>query len=200
MIRRGYDYDIIYMHPDLISTIEQQKWEEEMTTKVKVSFPVNEKTITVEKEIGENENIAHAVNALLAEIDSLEVRVPGKATSEQIRAIYGKAFGRGWDTDRVKSFLEERFGTSNEDEIVGKVDRMELARLIAEIGGAVEMPGKATVAQMRALWGKALGKGWDRERVRTFLEERLETSIEEEIVGKIDRDKLSVVIDEIDEF
>jgi uncharacterized protein (UPF0335 family) len=171
-----------------------------MGTKVKISFPINEKTITVEKEVGEHENIAQAVNALLAEIDSLEFRVPGKATPEQIRAIYGKAFGRGWDTDRVKSFLEERFGTSNEDEIVGKVDRMELARLIAEIGGAIEMPGKATVAQMRALWGKALGKGWDRERVRSFLEERLGTSIEEEIVGKIDWEKLSAVINEIDEF
>jgi hypothetical protein len=171
-----------------------------MTTKVKVSFPVNDKTITVEKEVGEHENIAHAVNALLAEIDSLELRVPGRATPEQIRALYGKAFSRDWDKDRVKSFLEERFGTSNEDEIVGRVDRMELSRLIGEIGGAIEMPGKATVAQMRALWGKALGKSWDRERVRAFLEERLGTSIEEEIVGKIDREKLSVVIDEIDEF
>jgi GTP cyclohydrolase I len=171
-----------------------------MSTKVKVSFPANEKTITVEKEVGEHENIAHVVNALLAEIDSLEVRVPGKATPEQIRALYGKAFSRGWDKDRVKSFLEERFGTSNEDEMVGKVDRMELSRLIDEIGGAVEMPGKATVAQMRALWGKALGRGWDRERIRMFLEEQLGTSVEEEIVGKIDRDKLSVVIDEIDEF
>ena len=171
-----------------------------MGTKVKISFPVNEKNVMVEREVGEHENIAQAVNALLTEIDSLEFRVPGKATPEQIRAIYGKAFGRGWDTDRVKSFLEERFGTSNEDEIVGKVDRMELARLIAEIGGAIEMPGKATVAQMRALWGKALGKGWDRERVRSFLEERLGTSIEEEIVGKIDWEKLSAVINEIDEF
>ena len=32
------------------------------------------------------------------------------------------------------------------------------------------------------------------------MEERLGTSAEEEIVGKTDRDKLSVVIDEIDEF
>lgn len=55
--------------------------------------------------------------------------------------------------------MEERFGTSNEGEIVGKGNRMELSRLIDEFGGAIEMPGKASVVQMRALWGKALGLG-----------------------------------------
>jgi hypothetical protein len=63
-----------------------------------------------------------------------------------------------------------------------------------------EVPGKATVAQMRALWGIALSKGWDRERILRFLEEELGTSIEEEIVGKIDIERVSDVIKEIDEF
>ena len=69
-----------------------------------------------------------------------------------------------------------------------------------EIGGAIEVPGKATVAQMRALWGIALSKGWDRGRIQKYLEMGLGTSIEEEIVGKIDIERLSDLIKEIDEF
>ena len=69
-----------------------------------------------------------------------------------------------------------------------------------EIGGAIEVPGKATVAQMRALWGIALSKGWDRGRIQEFLEMELGTSIEEAIVGKIDIERLSDLIKEIDEF
>jgi hypothetical protein len=52
---------------------------------------------------------------------------------------------------------------------------------------------------MRALWGIALSKGWDRERILRFLEEELGTGIEEEIVGKIDIERVSDVIKEIDE-
>jgi hypothetical protein len=68
-----------------------------------------------------------------------------------------------------------------------------------EIGGATEVPGKAKVAQMRALWGIALGKGWDRGRIQQYLEMELGTSKEEEIVGKIDIERLSDLIKEIDE-
>jgi hypothetical protein len=170
---------------------------EGMPTKVKISFPMDEKTVSVERAVVESESIAQVINSLLSEIDSF--RAIGKATQEQIRALYGKAYGRGWDKDRITSFLEERFGTSDGNEMVGRVDKLELSRAIDEIGGAIEIPGKATVAQMRALWGKALGKGWDRERIQKFLEDKLGTSVEEEIVGKIDIDTVSDVISEIDE-
>jgi hypothetical protein len=53
---------------------------------------------------------------------------------------------------------------------------------------------------MRALWGIALSKGWDRERILRFLEEELGTGIEEEIVGKIDIEKVSAMINEIDDL
>ena len=166
-----------------------------MSTKVKISFPVDEKTIAVEKEISELENISQAINVLLSEIDPLSGL--GKASSHQLRVLYGKALDRGWDRESVRRYLEERFGTSDEDEIIVKVNKKELSELIDEIGGAMEMPGMATATQLRALWGKALGKGWNREEVKKFLERKLGTSVEEDIVGKIDRDRLSSVIDEL---
>lgn len=167
-----------------------------MTTKVKISFPMDEKTITVERDVIGDDGIAQVINTLLSEIGSF--KAIGKATQEQVKALYGKAYGKGWDKDRITSFLEQRFGTSDGNEIVGKVDKLELSRVIDEIGGAIEVPGKATVAQMRALWGIALGKGWDRERIQKFLEENFGTSVEEEIVGKIDIEKLSDIISELD--
>ncbi|MGC9444136.1 MAG: hypothetical protein ACP5E9_04295 [Candidatus Methanospirareceae archaeon] len=166
-----------------------------MSTKVRVSFPVNEKTIAVEKEISELENISQTINDLLAEIGPLSGL--GKATSQQLRAVYGKALERGWERERIQRFLEERFGTSDENEIIGKVDKERLSSLIDEIGGAIETPGMATATQMRALWGKALGNGWNREEVKQFLEKKLGTSVENDIVGKIERDRLSSVIDEL---
>ena len=60
-----------------------------------------------------------------------------------------------------------------------------------------EVPGKATVGQMRALWGKAFDRGWTRDKVKRYLEEKLGTSREEEIVGKVDKDVLSDIIDAI---
>jgi len=157
---------------------------------------MDEKTITVERDVIGDESIAQMINTLLSEIDSF--KAIGKATQEQMKALYGKAYGKGWDKDRITGFLERRFGTSDENEIVGNVDKLELSRVIDEIGGAIEVPGKATVAQMRALWGIALGKGWDRERIQKFLEENFGTSVEEEIVGKVDIEKLSDIISEID--
>ena len=169
-----------------------------MPTKVKISFPQDEKTITVERDVVENETIAQVINNQLLEIST--IKAIGKATQEQIRALYGKAYGKGWDKDRITSFLEERFGTKDGNELIGKIDKLELSRVIDEIGGAIEVPGKATVAQMRALWGIALSKGWDRERILRFLEEELGTGIGEEIVGKIDIERVSDLIKEIDEF
>ena len=169
-----------------------------MPTKVKISFPHDEKTITVERDVAENSSIAQEINSLLLEVDS--IKAIGKASQEQIRALYGKAYGKGWDKERIASFLEERFGTKDGNELIGKIDKLELSRVIDEIGGAIEVPGKATVAQMRALWGIALGKGWDRGRIQKYLEMGLGTSIEEEIVGKIDIERLSDLINEIDEF
>ena len=68
-----------------------------MSTKVKISFPHDEKTITVERDVVENESIAQVLNGLLLEIDS--IKAIGKATQEQIRALYGKAYGKGWDKE-----------------------------------------------------------------------------------------------------
>lgn len=127
-----------------------------MPTKVKISFPLDEKTVSVERDVVESESIAQVINSLLSEIDSF--RTIGKATSDQIRALYGKAYGRGWDKERITSFLEQRFGISDGNEIVGRVDKLELSRAIDEIGGAIEIPGKATVAQMRACGVKPWAK------------------------------------------
>jgi uncharacterized membrane protein YvbJ len=77
-----------------------------MPTKVKISFPQDEKTITVERDVVENETIVQVINNLLLEIST--IKAIGKATQEQKRALYGKAYGKGWDKDRITSFLEER--------------------------------------------------------------------------------------------
>ena len=169
-----------------------------MPTRVKISFPQDEKTITVERDVAENSSIAQEINSLLLEVNS--IKAIGKASQDQIRALYGKAYGKGWDKERIASFLEERFGTKDGNELIGKIEKLELSRVIDEIGGAIEVLGKATVAQMRALWAIALSKGWDRGRIQEFLEMELGTSIEEEIVGKIDIERLSDLIKEIDEF
>ncbi|HDS44606.1 MAG TPA: hypothetical protein ENN68_00645 [Methanomicrobia archaeon] len=167
-----------------------------MSTKVTVSVPVEGKTIAVEKEISELESISETINGLLAALEPLGGL--DRATAQQLRALYGKALDRGWDRERVKSVLEERFGTSDDAVILANVTKKELARSIAEFGGAIESPGMVTATQMSALWGKALGKGWNREEIKQFMERKLGTSVEEEIVGKIERDRLSSVIDELD--
>jgi len=167
-------------------------------TKIIVSFPIEDKTVRVERELKTGEDLKEAIERLLLEVG--DIGVSGKATSGQMRALYGKALDQGWSKERIKEFLEAKLGTSDENEIVGKVDRIEFSRLIDEIGGAVEIPGKATVAQMRALWGKALDKGWSRGKVRKFLEEKLGTSKEEEIVGKIDKDRFSYIIDDVEKM
>lgn len=102
-----------------------------MTTKVKLSFPVDEKTITVERDVIGDESIAPMIDTVLSEIGSF--KAVGKATQEQIKALYGKAYGKGWGKDRITSFLEERFGTSDGNELVGKVDREKLSDSISEI-------------------------------------------------------------------
>ncbi len=165
-------------------------------TKIIISFSIDNKTVSVEQEIKTGEDLKEVIERLLLEIEN--IGVGDKATSGQMRALYGKALDQAWSKEKIKEFLEAKFGTSDENEIVGKVDRFEFSRLIDEIGGAIEIPGKATFAQMRTLWGKALDKGWSREKVRKFLEEKLGTSREEEIVGKIDKDTFSYIIDEVE--
>jgi len=64
-----------------------------MPTRVKISFPQDEKTITVERDVAENSSIAQEVNSLLLEVNS--IKAIGKASQEQIRALYGKAYGKG---------------------------------------------------------------------------------------------------------
>jgi len=165
-------------------------------TKIIISFSIDNKTVSVERELKTGEDLKEVIEKLLLEIEDIGVR--GKVTSGQMRALYGKALDQGWSKEKIKEFLEAKLGTSDENEIVGKVDRIEFSRLIDEIDGAIEIPGKATVAQMRALWGKALDKGWSREKVRNFLDEKIGISREEEIVGKINKDTLSYIIDEVE--
>ena len=72
-----------------------------MPTKVKISFPQDEKTITVERDVAENSSIAQEI--------------------------------KGWDRRRIQKYLEMGLGTSIEEEIVGKIDIERLSDLINEI-------------------------------------------------------------------
>lgn len=149
-----------------------------------LSFEIGEKMVTVKAELEPGEEIAAALDRLLKEIDA--VAVPGKASAGQLRALYARASSAGWEKGRVKEYLEQNLGTSASDEIVGTADRKELSRLIAGIE-IPEVPGKATAAQMRALWAKALSKGWPRERVRNFLQEKVGAGWDDKIIGCIDQ-------------
>jgi hypothetical protein len=162
---------------------------------VSVSFEIGDKTVTVRREIETGLQVREALSALLKEID--EVGQPGKASPAQLRALYARAFAAGWEKQKVKELLENKLGTSSRDKIVGVVEWKDLSRLIDEIGPAPEVPGKATANQMRALWAKALNKGWERERVRAFLQEKVGASQDAQIVGRIDKQLVSTVIDEI---
>jgi len=53
------------------------------TTKVKVSFPLDEKTITVERDVEEDENVTAAVIRLLSEIAILSKTKEEAQTLEQ---------------------------------------------------------------------------------------------------------------------
>ena len=169
--------------------------------KVSITFALGSRTVTVEREVAAEEEVKTAVQSLLSEVE--EIALPGKASPGQLRALWGVAMGKqGWEKEKVTSFLKERLGTSSRQEIVGVVDKAELSRLIDEIGGndTVEEsgdPDKANAAQLRALWGKALSKGWERDRVKTFLEEKLNTSRENEIIGKAEKKFVSTLIDEV---
>ncbi|RCV63009.1 hypothetical protein C5S53_15960 [Methanophagales archaeon] len=72
-----------------------------MPTRVKISFPQDEKTITVERDVAENGSIAQEI--------------------------------KGWDRGRIQKYLEMGLGTSIEEEIVGKIDIERVSDLINEI-------------------------------------------------------------------
>jgi len=161
---------------------------------VSVSFEVGDKLITLKREIAAGEEIRKAVSALLKE--SEEIGVPGKASPAQLRALYARALAAGWDKEKVKGMLKNKLGTDSANEIVGVLDKQVLSRLIDEIGQAPEVPGKATSGQVKALWGKALSKGWERDRIRTFLQEKIGVSRDDQIVGQVDRKLISSIIDQ----
>ena len=162
---------------------------------VSVSFEVGDKMITLKREIAAGEEIRNAVNALLKESET--IGAPGKASASQLRALYARAFAAGWDKEKVKEMLSNKLGTSSRDDIVGVVEKQVLSRLIDEIGPAPEVPGKATAGQVKALWGKALSKGWDRDRIRIFLQEKIGVSRDDQIVGQVDRKLISSIIDQL---
>ena len=162
---------------------------------VSVSFEIGDKMVTLKREIESDEPIQKAVNALLKE--SEEIGVPGKGSLPQLHALYARAFAAGWNKGKVKEMLMDKLGTSSRNEIVGVVEKKVLSRLIDEIGPAPEVPGKATAGQVKALWGKALSKGWERARIRTFLQEKLGVSQDAQIVGHVDKKLISSVIDQL---
>ena len=162
---------------------------------VSVSFEAGDKMITLKREMERDEDIQGALTALLKE--SGEISARGKASSSQLRALYARAFATGWDKEKVKEMLKNKLGTSSGNEIVGVVEKPVLSRLIDEIGSAPEVPGKATAGQVKALWGKALSKGWQRDRIRTFLQEKIGVSRDDQIVGQIDRELISSIIDQL---
>ncbi len=149
-----------------------------------LSFEIGEKMLTLKRELKPGEDAAAAVSRLLQEVEGVED--PGKATAAQLRALYARASAAGWSKEQVKEYLEEKLGTSLPAEIVGTADRREFSRLINQVY-APEVPGKATASQMRVLWAKALSKGWDRDRVRGFLEEKVGAGRDEKIIGCVDQ-------------
>ncbi|MEA1928969.1 MAG: hypothetical protein U9N73_12255 [Candidatus Auribacterota bacterium] len=162
---------------------------------VSVSFESGDKMITLKRDIESGEEIRKVVSALLKEAQ--EVGVPGKASPAQLRAIYARAIASGWNKEKVKEMLKNKLGTSSRNEIVGMVDKQDLSRLIDEIGPAPEVEGKATSGQLKALWAKALSKGWERARIRTFLQEKIGADKDGQIVGHVDRKLVSSLIDQL---
>lgn len=162
---------------------------------VSVSFEIGDKMITLKREIESGEPIQKALNALLKE--SEELGVPGKGSLPQLRALYARASAAGWDKEKVKEMLMDKLGRSSRNEIVGVVDKQVLSRLIDEIGPAPEVPGKATAGQVKAFWAKALSKGWERDRIRTFLQEKIGVSHDTQIIGRVDKKLISAVIDQL---
>jgi hypothetical protein len=161
---------------------------------VSVSFEVGDKMITLKREIEAGEEIQKALAGLLKESEEISSRV--KASPSQLRALYARAFAAGWDKEKVEELLKNKLGTSSSNQIVGVVEKQVLSRLIDEIGPAPEVPGKATAGQVKALWGKALSKGWDRDRIRIFLQEKIGVSRDDQIVGQVDRKLISSIIDQ----
>lgn len=162
---------------------------------VSLSFEVGSKMVTLKQELEPAEDVLAAVSRLLKESEAVEE--PGKATVGQLRALYARASGAGWSKDQVREYLEKKLGTSLADEIIGVADRKEFSRLINEVY-APEVPGKATAAQMRVFWAKALNKGWRRDKVRTFLQEKVGAGRDEQIIGCIDQALVSAAIDAIE--
>lgn len=159
-----------------------------------LSFEVGGKTVTVGEELSADEEIGAALARLRKEIETLDQT--GRASLGQLRALYARATAAGWEKSRVKEYLEKNLGTAVSDEIVGAADRREISRLIDGIGIS-EVPGKATAAQMRILWAKALNKGWAREQVRSFLQEKVGAARDEQIIGCIDQALVERAIKEI---
>ncbi len=73
----------------------------------------------------------------------------------------------------------------------------DVARELLEEATSLANPGMVTSAQLKALWGKALARGWNRDQVREFLENQIGESRDEQIVGKVPSREFSRVIDSI---
>jgi len=170
--------------------------------KVSVSFEWEGRTVALEETVEGERKFKDAVKNLLEE--SRVLLNPGTASPAQVRAFWAKASVAGIEKEQARSLLEEKFGTSRREELVGKVQARELSDLIKSISGddisrpaPEEKPGMATVKQVRAFWGKALARGWDRAKVREFLSQRIGTIRDEEIIGKVAYGRFEDLIKEV---
>ena len=101
-----------------------------MTTTAKITFSLAGKTITLEREL-KNINFRDEFEAFLQDVDM--IRRTTKTTRGQVSALYAKLLNRGWKREEIQRYLEEKLGTSNEDEIVGKVDKATFSFIIDNV-------------------------------------------------------------------
>ena len=91
-----------------------------MTTKVKVSFPMADKTITVERDVEEDENVTAAVMRLLSEVTVLSKKSQGAQTLEHTRteeAVKARPKSTKWvyQTQQPSAKFVERYAELMEE-------------------------------------------------------------------------------------
>lgn len=116
-----------------------------MQTQVTLTTNIRRRAISLTQVAASEEEAKELIDQMLAFTDQLAKdkrtpidcpEQPGKTTNAQLRALWAKAFAAGWDRERVKSFLDEKFGTHKPDEIVGQVDRKVFSQLIDALSAA----------------------------------------------------------------
>ena len=95
---------------------QENNIKQKMPTKVKVSFPLAEKTITVEKDVEENESINEAIGILLSEIAPLsKLEMKGRASNPEMTPVGSgseppeKSMKRVYKTQQPSAKFVERY-------------------------------------------------------------------------------------------